>query len=171
MYICSTPLSMDVDWAFDRSLLEQISFEQQVIRKRPSNPSKSANALRERWYRVLRHRFKWLARMTVSNNWLDYLGCVSLNNIQNIPNIQNIQNIQNVQKYTNYKYCHKNQHKALIILILENLKIWIFEILENLDLGEMHFCIFGVFCTFGVLCIINCYFECVYRIRCHFLYI
>ena len=40
-----------------------------------------------------------------------------------------------------------------------------FELFRNVREVQMHFGIFGVFC------IINCFFGCDYRIRCHFLYI
>ena len=46
-------------------------------------------------------------------------------------------------------------------LIYNAIKI---ELFEKHGLLEMYFCILGVFC------IMNCYFECVYRIRCRFLY-
>ena len=55
-------------------------------------------------------------------------------------------------------------HKTLIMLIFF-LKTWIFENVELFAIFEIYFGIVGV------LCIINCYFKCVYGIRCVFLYI
>ena len=48
------------------------------------------------------------------------------------------------------------------------MKIYLSSFFNLFDLGgvlEMHACIVGELCS------INCSFECVYRMRCHFLYI
>ena len=73
-------------------------------------------------------------------------------NIQNIYNVQNIQNIHygsliynNVPSFFFFSSCVRNFSKQMI--------------------SGIYFWVLGVFC------IIYYYFECVYRIRCRFLYI